>query len=55
MMRKKRSIIALKTISKNTRWVRDTHYHSLRFREAFTLTKGKTYQLALLEEVSSNW
>lgn len=51
--KKKRSIIALKTTSRNTRGVRDTH--SLGFREAFTLTKGNTYQLALLEGVSSNW
>lgn len=51
--KKKRSIIALKTTSRNTRGVRDTH--SLGFREPFTLTKGNTYQLALLEGVSSNW
>lgn len=51
--KKKRSIIALKTTSRNTRGVRDTH--SLGFWEAFTLTKGNTYQLALLEGMSSNW
>lgn len=34
---------------------RGAGHHSLGFREAFTLTKGKTYQLALLEGVSSNW